>query len=296
MFSASTVVREDTPSDCAHTHFAMGEGAAKGACMPSRTSMITEEEQQVRMPPITLNAATVRSGVWEAPTNTVRNNSAPTRKPFTIQDFLHANQFNELEEDEQDMPSYAFYETVAEDLHAVQQHTKPPALPKSPKAVRPKQAKRASFRPMLDSGAGEFVCSSRHAPGIPVTPSVGSMRGQTFGTAGKDVLKNQGQQRFTLNTSSGERLDTTWQTADVSRPLMGVGRVCDTGNRGAFFTKDGAVILDRVTTSAIQDYIREHGGSLCRFEREGGVYVLEAEINEEDGKGQNEQAFVRPGQ
>ena len=264
-------------------------------------------DEAVQDTPITLNAATVGSESWSAPRRPVKpqSNSTPIRRPFTIQDFISANRFGSVEEDDEAMPTCAFYDTGAQDLHAVQsQHkSQPQTQPKHkpPKNIRAPRIKKTSFRPMLDSGAGEFVCSSRHAPSIPVKPSAGSLKGQTFGTAGKDVLRNQGQQQFTMATHDGGRLNCTWQTADVSRPLMGVGRVCDTDNRGAFFTKEGAVILDRATTAAIKGYIEEHGVSLCRFEREGGVYVLEAEIDEEEGGeevigGESEQVFVRPGQ
>ena len=103
-------------------------------------------------------------------------------------------------------------------------------------------------------------------------------------------MKNEGEQQFTMGTATGDRLQCTWQTAEVSRPLMGVGRICDTDNRGAFFDKDRALVLDRQTTEAVRQLIRREGNTLCMFEREGGVYVLDGHIEDE-----SEQGFTRQG-
>ena len=232
-----------------------------------------ELEGERQTSPISLNAATDdEGGEWQQPKNTVRQ---PTnvRSPFTLNDFINVNRFENYEEN--NVSHYALYETKddQEDLQVI--HSQPAEEKK-------KKKKKTKFRPMLDSGAGEFVCSRKHAPNITVNPSNGSKRGQTFGTAGKDVLKNEGEQRFTISTPNNERLRSTWQTADVSRPLMGVGRVCDMDDRGAFFDKECGKVLDRETTEAIRRFINERGVTLCRFEREGGIYVLDGEIEDED--------------
>ena len=238
-------------------------------------------------PEITLNVATSEPSdqTWQPAKNPVKKH-IPTRTPFTIADYLKVNRFDTGEAEEDGGESYALYDNTAHqpELHQAV-HSRPSGSSSGPKK------KKSTFRPMLDSGAGEFVCASRHAPGIAVRPSPGSLRGQTFGTAGKDVLHNLGEQRFVMKTQEGQQLGCTWQTAEVSRPLMGVGRVCDTDDRSAFFDKNCARVLDRNTTEAVRQLIRERGNTLCRFEREGGVYVMEAEIEGNE----DSQDFTRQG-
>ena len=59
---------------------------------------------------------------------------------------------------------------------------------------------------------------------------------------------------------------------------------------GAVFDKGRALVLGMHTTEAVRQLIRREGNTLCMFEREGGVYVLDGHIEDE-----SEQGFTRQG-
>ena len=74
-----------------------------------------------------------------------------------------------------------------------------------------------------------------------------------------------------------------------------VVRVCDMEDRPGFFDKNCAKVLDHDTTEAARRLIQNQGSVMCRFEREGGVYVMEAEIEGgEDASGFPRQGRWRP--
>ena len=60
---------------------------------------------------------------------------------------------------------------------------------------------------------------------------------------------------------NGARTCATFQVADVSRPLMSVGRVCEMGNR-VLFGAGGGYILNVAT------------GAATPFHKRDGVYVF----------------------
>ena len=64
---------------------------------------------------------------------------------------------------------------------------------------------------------------------------------------------------------SGVPLRVHFQSADISRPLMSVSKICDNGF-SCLFTKDGAQILD------------DTGKELCKFKRSEGLYVADMKI------------------
>ena len=64
-------------------------------------------------------------------------------------------------------------------------------------------------------------------------------------------------------------MKSTFQVAEVTRPLMSVGRVCDQG-LDCLFKKTHALVLD------------EAGEQVCRFERVGGLYVATLDLKRPD--------------
>ena len=94
--------------------------------------------------------------------------------------------------------------------------------------------------------------------------SAGSKAGQHYVVGNGQRVKNEGQLRLNLQTKvSGEinNLDTTFQAAKVSRPLLSVGVICDSG-LDVLFKKHEARIMS------------EDGQTICVFERKDkGLYL-----------------------
>ena len=72
---------------------------------------------------------------------------------------------------------------------------------------------------------------------------------------------NLGQTHIPLALDNGARTVATFQVADVSRPLMSVGKVCEMGNR-VIFGANGGYILNLAT------------GAATKFEKKEGIYVF----------------------
>ena len=120
------------------------------------------------------------------------------------------------------------------------------------------------FEVALDSGCTDHVCDPEDTPGYLIEQSSGSKRNQHFLVGNGERIKNQGQLRLNLQHEADgaiNNIDSTFQAAKVSRPLMSVGRICDAG-MDVTFTKTGAKILS------------QEGQVLCTFERQGGGLYL----------------------
>ena len=123
------------------------------------------------------------------------------------------------------------------------------------------------FEVALDSGSVVHVCAAADTLGYQLDESPGSRRGQHFlmGDGGK--LANQGQKVLKLGqTELNSAITSTFQIADVTRPLMSVGKICDEG-LSVVFTKNFALVKDK------DDRV------VCRFERQpGGLYVAKMRL------------------
>ena len=96
----------------------------------------------------------------------------------------------------------------------------------------------------------EKICSqiSGHGPYIPIILSV----------------SNDGQLVLNLE-QEGVPMQSTFQVAGITRPLMSVGRVCDQGLRCLLDDKEALVV-------------NKQDGVVCRFERRGGLYVAKLKL------------------
>ena len=85
-------------------------------------------------------------------------------------------------------------------------------------------------------------------------------------------VPNEGQLLLHLeNDSEGVRnIKSTFQVAEVTRPLMSVSRVCDQGMT-CTFSKSDALVLDRA------------GKTVAKFERIGGLYVARMRLKPPEG-------------
>ena len=137
---------------------------------------------------------------------------------------------------------------------------------------------------VVDSGAAEHVTSRDMAPGVRITPSAGSRRGQTYVAANGDAMANEGEQALTVLTEEGAMADMTFQITDVRRPLCSVGKICDRGNR-VIFGRGGGVIHNLSS------------GRLTPFKRRGNIYALDLWVRqgEDDEKGGSASGFTRRG-
>ena len=79
-------------------------------------------------------------------------------------------------------------------------------------------------------------------------------------------------------TNEGYRCNATYQIADIERPLMAVGKVCDQNNE-VIFRQHGGTIKNLTT------------GTEINFERKNGVYILETWVM----KGESTSPFMRQG-
>ena len=118
-------------------------------------------------------------------------------------------------------------------------------------------------RAAMDSGALDAVAPPSMAPGVAIQDSAGSRMGQHYGSASGHRIPNLGEQRITGVVPSGAERAMTFQVAEVTRPLLSVGRICDRGNV-VTFGSSGGVITDMMT------------GEETPFVRDGeGMYQLE---------------------
>ena len=122
----------------------------------------------------------------------------------------------------------------------------------------------------LDSGAANHVLSREDVPGYTIAESPGSKRGQQFQVASGKLIPNEGQVKMTMLASCGggqdSWLESTFQVAQVTRPLLSVSKICERGDLGVLCRENEAFILDK-----------DHK-VVARFERRGGLYVTEMRV------------------
>ena len=119
---------------------------------------------------------------------------------------------------------------------------------------------------VMDSGAADSVAPEDIASWVPVAESAGSKRGQHYLSASGDRLPNLGQKRLQVVTDEGKETTTTYQIADVTRPLCAVSKACDSGNV-VVFTKEGG-------------FVQSPNGERTKFRRDQNVYLLDTWIRE----------------
>ena len=131
------------------------------------------------------------------------------------------------------------------------------------------------FEVALDSGAVVHVCAPSDIPGYLVQASAGSRRGREFLMGDGGTIPNLGESQ--LNLSDQDRnLQSVFQIAAVTRPLMSVGRICDQGHS--------------ITFNAVMAVVHSaEGAELCKFERQpGGLYVAKLKLRSPAGFGGQE--------
>lgn len=74
-----------------------------------------------------------------------------------------------------------------------------------------------------DSGAGESVLPEDWFPEIP--KQVSEESGTTYAAANGSVLRNEGKKVIEGYNSAGKKVRLEWQLANVTKPLLSVGKL-----------------------------------------------------------------------
>ena len=131
------------------------------------------------------------------------------------------------------------------------------------------------FEVALDSGAVVHVCAPADCPGYSLEQSPGSRRGQEFLMGDGGVIPNLGQKRLNLSDTKAD-MQSVFQIAAVTRPLMSVGKICDEGHTVTF--SDAMAVVHN-----------KEGEELCKFHRSnGGLYVAKLKLRSPAGFGRQE--------
>ena len=130
------------------------------------------------------------------------------------------------------------------------------------------------FEVALDSGSVVHVCSLDDCRGYRLQESPGSRRGQEFLMGDGGTIPNLGQSRLNLTDTAVDRdLESVFQIAAVTRPLMSVGKICDEGHTVLFSEKDAVVH-------------GKDGSTLAKFTRNAnGLYMAKLTLRKPSGFG-----------
>ena len=134
--------------------------------------------------------------------------------------------------------------------------------------------KDIEFEVALDSGSVVHVCSLTDCPGYRLGESPGSRRQQHFQMGDGGEIPNLGQSQLNLSDDLvGRDIQSVFQIAAATRPLMSVGRICDEGHSITFNN-----VMAVVNSS--------DGAEICRFHRsQGGLYVAKLKLRSPAGFG-----------
>ena len=128
----------------------------------------------------------------------------------------------------------------------------------------------------LDSGCCEHVMDLQDAPGYQahLMESSGSKRKQHFIVGNGARVPNEGQLLLNLESDLKQgtrRLQSTFQVAEVTRPLMSFSRICDQGLK-CIFDNQEALAIDNKTNKTV-----------VSFERRGGLYIAKMRLRPPEG-------------
>jgi hypothetical protein len=94
---------------------------------------------------------------------------------------------------------------------------------------------------LADSGAVENVANSKQLSGYPVVESVGSRSNLRNLVADGGRIPNLRDQHVKVITEEGHLCGLTFQTADVTRPILSVSKMTNHGHDVQFHKKGGAI-------------------------------------------------------
>ena len=104
------------------------------------------------------------------------------------------------------------------------------------------QSKWERLAAVVDSGAAEDVLPAGVCNHVKLSATRRSDAGIGFRGAGGERIRNHGQRKFKVRMRDGHVAGTTWQVADVKRPLMSVAKMVAAGNRVHLDSKDPRIV------------------------------------------------------
>ena len=114
----------------------------------------------------------------------------------------------------------------------------------------------------LDTGATVHAADRLDFPGYEVMESEGSRNKQKFQAAGGKLIDNEGQAKLVMLCPGVDReLTCNVQIAKVTRPLLSVTKMTESGKVTVLCKQDVAEVLD------------QNGKLLATFQKSGGLYV-----------------------
>jgi hypothetical protein len=114
---------------------------------------------------------------------------------------------------------------------------------------------------LVDSGAVDNVGDPRAFPEYKLRESDGSRSGLHYLAANNGKIKNEGELNLSCRSSEGMPFKLKMQGAGVSRPILSVIRLTESG-KDVIFKKNGGIIRDTQT------------GVTTTFRRKHCIYVM----------------------
>ena len=129
----------------------------------------------------------------------------------------------------------------------------------------------------MDSGAGLPAANPKDFPGCVVTDSPGSLAGQIFVGPGNEKLPNEGQFVAPMRLDDGRITQSTYQAAQVRKPLMAVSSVNDKGNLVVFDGKGSFIVpgINKGLISQLRALIQKVPDKVP-LHRKNGVFHMKA--------------------
>ena len=119
---------------------------------------------------------------------------------------------------------------------------------------------------LVDSGAVDNVGDPRAFPEYRLRESDGSRSGLHYLAANNGKIKNEGELNLSCRSSEGMAFKLKMQGARVSRPILSVIRLTESGE-DVIFKKNGGIIKDTQT------------GVTTTFRRKHGIHVMGVWVN-----------------
>ena len=135
----------------------------------------------------------------------------------------------------------------------------------------------------------------KHLPGIPLEPSEWSRKGLKYQGPGKELIPNLGQLCVSLMTLGGIVGRTTWQAAEVRKPLMAVSSINDKDNLVIFDLKGSGILPGSLPEVAeIRRLLKaaKDREACIDLERSGGVFKMRAWRTDQEEEKKSEGVFA----
>jgi len=148
----------------------------------------------------------------------------------------------------------------------------------------------------LDTGSVAHCAGPKDIPGSVRVKPPASGKVRNFVGAGGDGIKCHGEALVQLMQDNGNVIDTTFQVADVVRPLHSASQICDgteERHHEVLFTREAAHVVPEGTLSRFLASVNV----IAKYPRRGGLYVAKMKARRPRPKpsSASRSSFARPG-